>query len=692
MFVGVYGKGDNAYVYLMKSFRDTDGKVKKERCKNFGKLNEILKKDPQGLEKLKEQYREPHAQKRARETEAAAKIIDEGLVSGDELEVPFPRLNFSYYLFRKIWEDELGMHELFRYLQNNDHERLEFDLNAVAAVQTLHRMILPGSVCDAYTYKACLLGAPLEGVSLDQMYVGLRMLHTHKNLILRHINRRLDTRLKRNYTMVFYDVTNAYFESPLTDEERNNQRENSEARIREIIDRAVADGQVTVPEQGSVYDLPFDAFPPPIRSELRRTAYLKMRGLSKEHRYDLPLVSVALVIDENAIPIDFEIFSGCASEYVTMQTSIDEMRERYNIKEVIVVADRGLNSAANLQMLLDHGYGFAVAQKVSNLKREYRNAMLDETGYETVVIRRGDGPDAEEIDTVRFKTIENFIKEDKEGNRISCTLLVTHSQRRAARDEEELNSDIARAQRAVDSGQEVASGRRAWNKLVTKDGNTPHATGLNQAAIDERRRLCGYYGVVFHAVPNTDNQRQEAELSGMRNAYRHLVQIEDCFRVMKHTLGLRPMYVRREDSIQGHVMCCVLGLIVIRLLMMRLRANNNELSPDEIQNALRDAQLTAMFHRDQNIASSFLRTSDYRWLYKGREKLTRKEMADLSRQGEFARSNLDQIITSLGLTIPPRACDRHTLAKCLGTRFGSEEAMIDSAVHQLVTQGVILEE
>ena len=76
-----------------------------------------------------------------------------------------------------------------------------------------------------------------------------------------------------------------------------------------------------------------------------------MRGSSKEPRFDFPLASSALVISEEGIPIDFYVYAGNASEFKTMATSIDSLKQKYDVKEDIVADDRCLNSAANLRML-----------------------------------------------------------------------------------------------------------------------------------------------------------------------------------------------------------------------------------------------------------------------------------------------------------------------------------------------------
>ena len=55
-----------------------------------------------------------------------------------------------------------------------------------------------------------------------------------------------------------------------------------------------------------------------LKSMINEDTCWRMRGMSKEHRYDLPLVSVALAIDDRGIPVDFDIFPGNYSEYKTM--------------------------------------------------------------------------------------------------------------------------------------------------------------------------------------------------------------------------------------------------------------------------------------------------------------------------------------------------------------------------------------
>ena len=176
--------------------------------------------------------------------------------------------------------------------------------------------------------------------------------------------------------MFFYDVTNAYFEAPLTDEEKKYIDHSNLEEIFKIINEYLK--KHNLPQLNELEDyldeydenlmsleacdpfklfddkgrLVLENFPNDLLYELKQYLFLRMRGLSKEHRFDLPLISIALVIDELGFPVDYEIYAGCSSEFTTMKQSIEKIKEKYHIEDTVLVADRGLNSAVNLQMLL----------------------------------------------------------------------------------------------------------------------------------------------------------------------------------------------------------------------------------------------------------------------------------------------------------------------------------------------------
>ncbi len=130
---------------------------------------------------------------------------------------------------------------------------------------------------------------------------------------------------------MFYDVTNTYFESALTDEERGYEQMDYHERLFEALIEEVQAGNLEASlleeDEIDLCKIPSDVW---ARIESKKLRYLRMRGSSKEHRTDLPLVSVALVIDKNGFPMDFEVFAGNSSEFKTMAQAIDTLQKKYN--------------------------------------------------------------------------------------------------------------------------------------------------------------------------------------------------------------------------------------------------------------------------------------------------------------------------------------------------------------------------
>ncbi len=69
------------------------------------------------------------------------------------------------------------------------------------------------------------------------------------------------------------------------------------------------------------------------------------------------------------------------------------------------------------------------------------------------------------------------------------------------------------------------------------------------------------------------------------------VNIEECFRSMKHDLEIRPAYVRNEQSIKGHVLICVLSLIMIRLIQRKFAEEGYSVTVQQIQQCLENLKL-----------------------------------------------------------------------------------------------------
>ena len=105
---------------------------------------------------------------------------------------------------------------------------------------------------------------------------------------------------------------------------------------------------------------------------------------------------------------------------------------------------------------------------------------------------------------------------------------------------------------------------------------------LDQNAIDNEAIYDGFYAVI------TDMDEDIANIIAIN---KRRWQIEECFRIMKTEFEARPVYVRREDSIQAHFLICFIALLIYRILEAKLQ---NEYTVEEILKTLRDMNVCAV--------------------------------------------------------------------------------------------------
>jgi hypothetical protein len=142
--------------------------------------------------------------------------------------------------------------------------------------------------------------------------------------------------------------------------------------------RAVRDGGLAL----VLYDLTTLHFETDVEDRLRRV------GMSKERRVD-PQVTVGLLTTGSGFPLDVHLFEGNKAETKTLVPVLTGFAERHHIDDVVVVADAGMLSAANLVALEEAGFAFIVGSKPSSAADDladhfhrHGNAFTDRQTFE----------------------------------------------------------------------------------------------------------------------------------------------------------------------------------------------------------------------------------------------------------------------------------------------------------------------
>jgi Transposase DDE domain len=91
---------------------------------------------------------------------------------------------------------------------------------------------------------------------------------------------------------------------------------------------------------------------------------LRKVGMSKEHRTD-PQVQAGLLAGPAGFPLEVHLFEGNKAETTTLIPVLTAFARRHDVRGIVVVADAGMLSAANLNALEDAGFNFIVGSRIT---------------------------------------------------------------------------------------------------------------------------------------------------------------------------------------------------------------------------------------------------------------------------------------------------------------------------------------
>ena len=337
----------------------------------------------------------------------------------------------------------------------------------------------------------------------------------NENKLFKHLNKHIDKMIpNRDMSLAFYDCTTYYFESF------------EEDRIRE-------------------------------------------RGMSKDNKRNETQVVMGLLIDSSGIPISYRLFNGNKHELHTMEKVIDDVLHNYTIKDIIIVADRGLNSKANLEMIRSKGLNYIVGSKGSAVPHGLKENKFSSSW--TMTSNKGDKYKTG-YTTVMRKVIQNNKTHDE-------LIIKKYSDLHKEREMIKQDKMITKAKKNIRDFT-VNATTKAKSKYYKASDNPKEKINveIDEEKIKQEQENFGYFYIVTN---KTDMQPCD-----IMAAYRSLYKIEESFRILKTNLKARPVYHFKERRIRSHFLICYLALVIQRILEYKLLEEGITLSTHEIINGL----------------------------------------------------------------------------------------------------------
>lgn len=521
--------GRFTYLYAIKGYRTDEGKSTTKVVEKFGTIEELREKMP-GIDPV-EWARERVAEMTAKEKEEDKKIIieydpRESIVKGGRR-----CYNGGYLFLQKIYY-ELGLDYISKKIAKK-HKLVKYDLNSILSMLVYTRILYPGSKRSSLEDGKKFFEQP--GCTLGQVYRALSLLATEFNEIQADVYRRSLKLGNRNTGVVYYDLTNYFFEWE---------------------------------EEGG----------------------LVQYGHCKEGRPQ-PIVQMGLFMDREGFPLAMCIEPGNTAETSTLKPMEEILKDKFGLSKLVVCTDGGLSSYENRKNDSVGERSFITVQSLKKLKKYLQEWALDSKGWHI------DGSDEEyDISTLdskeHYETL--FYKERWDptpmstGETLEQRIIVTFSFKYREYLAYVRERQVTRAAALLAKGQGATSKKKSPNDAkrfikvehITRDGELAQieSYSLNQEMIDQEARFDGFYAL---CTDLEDTAPEIIRLNGGR------WRVEALFRNMKTDFKARPVYVRRDDRIKAHFLTCFIALLLYKYLEKKVNRGGKHFTTDEIVDTLR---------------------------------------------------------------------------------------------------------
>ena len=424
---------------------------------------------------------------------------------GEELE----ELNRYNYGFVQATEKGIAHYQLpVIFDRISKKHKLGYSLSDIIKLLVAERMNDPVSKLSSHKNQHEYLG--LNQVKLQHIYRSLDYLAKYNKLIQKQIFQTGRNLFNMQLDVVFYDVTTFYFCS-------------------------------------------------------EKEGDLRQKGFGKDGKIGKTQVVFGLLIDKDKNPVAYRLYKGSQYEGHTFEDAVKTLKEEYQIDKVIVVADRGMLSKLNID-IVSEAFEFIVGERLRSLPKKTQDLLLDIDNYKQEWIYTKNG---QEIKLKYFTT-------RYQGR----TVISTYSEKRAKKDAADRQEKIAKAEELLKAPSRL---NKKPSRYFLKNEKAEKFV-IDQQKIQQNKRYDG-----FIAISTNDTSLKPQQVL---EHYRHLFQIEQTFRSFKSHLEIRPMFHWNDSRIEGHIALCYITYAIENHLIQKLKKAKVEISDEKLRNALAKMQVS----------------------------------------------------------------------------------------------------
>ena len=274
---------------------------------------------------------------------------------------------------------------------------------------------------------------------------------------------------------------------------------------------------------------------------------IRQYGYSKDKRPDLPQVVIGLAVTKEGLPVRCWVLPGNTQDMSTVERIKMDLLG-WKLSRCIWVMDRGMNSEENRIILQRAGGHYILGEKLRDSQEAHKEALSFKGRFKKV---------RENLE------VKEIVVGDGERRRRFVLVFNPEQAEKDKATREKTLERIGEATKAVGDQKGKAHKKtvcallshRTMGRYIkqTKSGRLK----INRAKVRDEESLDGKY------LLSTSDDTLSAEDVAL--GYKQLMEVERAFRTLKTTLELRPLYHRKDERIEAHVLLCYLALLLVRI-------------------------------------------------------------------------------------------------------------------------------
>jgi len=291
-------------------------------------------------------------------------------------------------------------------------------------------------------------------------------------------------------------------------------------------------------------------------------------GRSKEKRSDAKLVSLALVVNAEGFVKYSKIYEGNIYEAHTLLNTVEALSTRTNAAKPLVVMDAGISDENNLAMLKEKGYDYLCVTKTK--LKEYKAVNAQANPIE-ITDNRNNKIHLQEIEKLGCTDRYMYIRSEKKA--VKEASMEAHYSKRFEQELDNLakaihtkggTKTITKVHERLGRIKERYPAANKYYKVVIEEENAiATLVTYSRNPLPKPKETQGVY-FLRTSVKESDEKT-------MWTIYNTLTEVEATFRTLKTDLNLRPVHHQKDNRTEAHIHLGVLAYMVVNTIRYKLK-------------------------------------------------------------------------------------------------------------------------